>query len=57
MEIVQIVGLKRKDGLNSVMICVTTRRIKTREATVCMTVSKSAVHWKVRALPEIRFAD
>ena len=39
------------------MTCVTTRRIKTREATVCMKVSKSSVHWKARALPEIRFED
>jgi ABC-type ATPase with predicted acetyltransferase domain len=41
------------------MICVTTRRSKTREATVCacMKVSKSAVYCKARALPEIRFED
>lgn len=30
---------------------------QTREATVYMKVSKSAVHWKARALPEIRFED
>lgn len=39
------------------MICVATRTTNIGEATVAMKISKSAVHWKVRALPEIRFED
>ena len=56
MEIVQTVGFKRKDGLNSDMIVL--RRINQhREATVSMKHSKSEVHGKARALPEVRFED
>jgi hypothetical protein len=39
------------------MICVTTRKTNIGKATVSMKISKSAVHWKARALPEIRFED
>jgi Transposase DDE domain group 1 len=39
------------------MIEVTTQTISTREATVTMKISRSAVHWKARALPQIRFED
>jgi hypothetical protein len=39
------------------MIVVTTHINPIREATVYMKISKSAVHWKARALPEIRFED
>lgn len=49
--------LKRKDGLNSGMIRVATHQTNAGEATVAMKISKSEVHWKARALPEIRFED
>jgi len=39
------------------MIGVATRTTNIGEATVAMKISKSEVHWKARALPEIRFED
>lgn len=39
------------------MIGVATRTTNIGEATVAMKIGKSAVHWKARALPEIRFED
>ncbi|MGH8399357.1 MAG: hypothetical protein ACRETA_14135, partial [Gammaproteobacteria bacterium] len=49
--------LKRKDGRSSDMIVVVTHINPIREATVTMKISRTAVHWKARALPEIRFED
>lgn len=39
------------------MICVATHQTNTGEATVSMKISRTEVHWKARALPEIRFED
>lgn len=39
------------------MICVATRQTNSGEGTVSMKISRSEVHWKARALPEIRFED
>ena len=56
LEIVLIVGLKRQDGLNSGTIVL--RHInQPREAAVSKKHGKFEVHWKARALPEIRSED
>ena len=50
------VGMKRKDGFNSGMIELQHNNL-TKEGAVWMKHSKAEVHWKARALPEIRFED
>jgi hypothetical protein len=39
------------------MTCATAGKINSKEAAVGMMSGKSTVHWRARALPEIRFEE